>query len=105
MLWRLRRKWRHHGPALLDEARKRSATQRHVASVPMLGGLAGSIALEFMRTAQLQELQDALTRSARAFEEATRPLRLQSEMIGRGLDEMLRPSRALEETVRAIRGW
>ena len=49
MLWRLQRKWRRYGPALLAEARRHRAKRRHVASVPMLGGVLGSAADEIRR--------------------------------------------------------
>jgi hypothetical protein len=117
MLWRLQRKWRRHGPALLAETRKRRAKQRHVASVPMLDGSLGGAVHEFMRIA---DFQDQVMRAAQAFEEATHPLRLQEvrrsleeltrparaqEAMRARLEELTRPARALEEVMRAIRGW
>jgi hypothetical protein len=38
ILWRLQRKWRRHGAALLAEAREHQAARRRVARVPVRGG-------------------------------------------------------------------
>jgi len=135
VLWRLQRKWRSDGPALLAEARERQAVRCRTVSAPAQGYLLENALTKMMRrtvdedalmraarateafesamlgpaqnfektTRAVRDFEEAM-RPFRALDEALRPLRLQQEMIQRHLAASI-PAHALEDVVRAVRGW
>jgi hypothetical protein len=92
VLWRLQRKWRSDGAALLAEVKEREAMRRRVGSAPVRGGLLGG-GLGALMAAALRE--NDLLRTARAIEEA---------MIGpaRALEEAMSVTRRFEDEVRRM---
>jgi hypothetical protein len=77
VLWRLQRKWRRHGAALLAAAKEHRAPRRYVTSVPMRGGLLGSAFDEIAHTLQARraEVQLVTGRLAALHDDATAALR------------------------------
>ena len=110
MLWRLQRKWRRHGAALLAEARERRAKRRQVASVPMLGGFLGGAADEIRRLAlyenevmRASRLQDEISRIALGGNEVTRAMDA-IERIALCEDDIRRAAQLQDQIMRALYG-
>ena len=103
MLWRLQRRWRRYGPALLAEARERRARRRQVAHVPMLGGL-GTIADAIK---QIALCEDDIERAVQVQEEIKRALGVKEEVLRafRLQEEITRALRFQDEIRRTLRGW
>lgn len=101
VLWRLQRKWRREGQALLAEAKRRRGEQRWLKAA--FFAETGTIGSQVHDLAQALE-QGALPfqQALRRIEEHVRAVQRQHEATERQLEEFARPCRDLESSMREL---
>ena len=110
MLWRLQRKWRGCGSALLAEARERQTMRRSVASLPMCdGGLGGAVDdlvrnLQAGRTAFGSQVLAVIGRAAQVHDEAAATFRRldQFRLAAERENEAMRVALRLQDEIRSM---